>query len=145
MRTLIIPYLALGLILSHALNIEYNCEGQDVFPIYYGSPFIFQQTSLASSMEHFYSVTSLVLNILVWSAFLFFVDKMISKIKTTKSIKLGYKVVVGIMLFFSTFNILMDSLLIGHGFNKYSNNWYWDIDKEAKEYGMHCEGSLQLF
>ena len=53
MKFVLIPYIALGFILSLVLGIEYNCDGQEMFPTYYSSPFIFKQTSLGSSMEEF--------------------------------------------------------------------------------------------
>ena len=62
----IIPYVALGLILSLTIGIEYNCEGQEMFPTYYGSPFAFKQKSLGSSMEYFYSIAGLILNVFVF-------------------------------------------------------------------------------
>lgn len=145
MKFLIIPYIALGLVLSLTLGIEYNCEGQEMFPTYYGSPFVFKQTSLGSSMEYFYSVSGLILNILTWSIILFFVDKGIKKINKSKGFKVGYKVVIGLLIVFSTLNVAMDSIMIGRGFNKNLNYWYWDMDKEAEDWGMTCEGEFIIF
>lgn len=145
MKFLIIPYIALGLVLSLTLGIEYNCEGQEMFPTYYGSPFVFKQTSLGSSMEYFYSVSGLILNILTWSIILFFVDIGIKKINKSKGFKVGYKVVIGLLIVFSTLNVAMDSIMIGRGFNKNLNYWYWDMDKEAEDWGMTCEGEFIIF
>ena len=60
MKYLIIPYIALGLVLSLAIGIEYNCEGHEMFPIYYGCPFVFMKKSLGSSMEYYYSISGLL-------------------------------------------------------------------------------------
>ena len=69
MKYFIIPFIALGLSLSMVYGVEYECEGSEPFSIYYGSPFLFKKSSLGSSMEYFYSISGLLLNVLVWSVF----------------------------------------------------------------------------
>ncbi len=150
MRFLIIPYISLGLVLSLAIGIEYNCIGHDMFPTYYGSPFVFKQKSLGSSMEYFYSISGLVLNILVWSFFLFLIDNAIRfifrKSNSMKLIRVSYNFLIGFMVAFTTLNIAMDFITIGRVFDKNFNYWYWDnIDKEAEEWGMTCKGELVSF
>ena len=39
----------------------------------------------------------------------------------------------------------MDSVMIGHGFGEGQNYWYWNMDKEAKDWGMACYCSLVIF
>lgn len=145
MKFFIIPYIALGLVLSLALGVEYHCEGQEMFPTYYGSPLVFKQTSLASSMEYFYSISGLTLNVMIWSIILFFVDKGIKRINRTKGFKVGYKAVIGLLIVLSTLNVAMDSVMIGRGFNENLNYWYWNMDKEAEDWGMTCTGKLVTF
>jgi hypothetical protein len=149
MKYVLIPYIALGLILSLAIGIEYHCEGQEMFPTYYGSPFVFKQKSLGSSMEYFYSISGLALNILVWSSFLFFIEKVIQNIIGKRSIqkwlRVSYKIIIVLMIAFTTLNIVVDSIMIGRGFNNGLNYWYWDIDKEAKDWGMNCKGEVIIF
>ena len=84
MKFIIIPYIALGLVLSVAIGIEYNFIGEEMMPTYWGSPFVYKQESLGSSLERYYSISGLVLNILVWSIVLFFIDKGIRRIKLIK-------------------------------------------------------------
>ncbi len=145
MKYIIIPYIALGLVLSLVIGIEYNCNGQEMFPTYYGSPFVFKQKSLGSSMEYFYSISGLILNILTWSVVLYFIDKGIERINKTKIFEIGYKVIVVLLIVFSTLNVAVDSVMIGRGFNKNLNYWYWDMDKEAESWGVTCEGELITF
>ncbi|MCB0649062.1 MAG: hypothetical protein KDC49_20470 [Saprospiraceae bacterium] len=149
MKYAIIPYIALGLILSLAIGIEFNCVGQEMFPTYYGSPFVFKEESPGSSMEYFYSISGLMLNVLVWSTFLFFIDKMIQaiigKLSRPKWIGISYKIIIGLMIVFTTLNIAIDSIMIGRGFDKGLNYWYWDMDKEAKDWGMTCKGEVITF
>ncbi|MEZ5047558.1 MAG: hypothetical protein R2831_11255 [Chitinophagaceae bacterium] len=139
----IIPYIALGLILSLAIGIEYNCEGQEMFPTYYGSPFVFKKKSLGNSMEYFYSISGLILNLLVWSLFLILIDKIIQaineKLRRPKWLGLSYKIIIGLMIAFTTLNIVIESTMIGRGFDKGLNYWNWDMDKEAKDSGMTCK------
>lgn len=145
----IIPFIALGLMLSLAIGIEYNCAGQELFPTYYGSPFVFKRTSLGNSMEYFYSISGLILNVLVWSFALFFVDKAIQhiagKLSNPKLIRIPYTILIGLLIAFTTLNIIINSSLIGRGFDEGLNYWYWDMDQEAKDMGMTCEGEMILF
>jgi hypothetical protein len=149
MKYVLIPYIALGLILSLAIGIEYHCEGQEMFPTYYGSPFVFKQKSLGSSMEYFYSISGLALNILVWSSFLFFIEKVIQniigKLSIQKWLRVSYKIIIVLMIAFTTLNIVVDSIMIGRGFNNGLNYWYWDMEKEAKDWGMNCKGEVIIF
>ncbi|MDH4472781.1 MAG: hypothetical protein QE487_09235 [Fluviicola sp.] len=145
----IIPFVALGLVLSLAIGIEYNCKCQEMFPTYYGSPFVFKQKSLGSSMEYFYSISGLILNVLVWSLALFLIDKaiqrMIGKLNKPKLTRISYNILIGMLIAFTTLNIAMNAKMIGRGFEKESNYWYWDIDKEAENAGATCEGEMVLF
>jgi len=142
MKFIIILYIALGFVLSMAVGVVYNCEGPEMFPTYYGSPFVFRRKSLGSSMEYFYSISGLIFNVLTWSAVLFFIDKSIKRISKTKGVKFGYKAIVGFLIVFSTLNVAMDLVTIGHGFSENLNYWYWNIDKEATDWGVTCEGRM---
>jgi len=144
-KYIIITYLALGLALSLVIGIEYNSNGQEVLPTYYGSPFVFKQKSLGSSMESYYSIFGLIINLLIWSILLYFIDKGIKIISKSKTTKTAYKIIVGLLIIFSTFNIAFDSVMVGLGFNENLNYWYWNIDKEAEEYGQNYEGKFIIF
>jgi hypothetical protein len=149
MKYAIIPYVALGMMLSLTIGIEYHCEGQEMFPTSYGSPFVFKRQSLGSSMEYFFSILGVLLNVLLWSFFLFLIDKaihtIIGKRSGQKWIQVSYKVVVGLLLAFTTLNIAIDSTMIGRGFDRESNYWYWDLDNEAKKWGVTCNGEIITF
>lgn len=56
-----------------------------------------------------------------------------------------YQGVVGALILFATMNIAMDSVMMGRGFKKGLNYWYMDLDKEAQDWGMECEGEWILF
>ena len=149
MKYVIIPYIALGLVLSLTIGVEYNCVGQEMFPEYYGSPFVFKQKSLGSSMEYFYSISGLILNIAVWSILIILIRlvilKLIKKIGENKIINKIYKGVIVVLIGFTTLNIAIDSVMIGRGFEKGFNYWNMDLDKEAKDWGMECEGEWIVF
>ena len=149
MKYAVIPYIALGLILSLTIDIEYRCEGHEMFPTYYGSPFVFKQKSLGSSMEYFYSISGLLMNVLVWSFALFFIDKVIQiiigKLGDPRLIRISYRIIIGLMIAFTSLHIAVESTMMGRGFGKQFNYWYWNMDKEAKDWGMTCKGELILF
>jgi len=149
MKFVIILYIALGFVLSLFVGLEYNCVGQEMFPIYYGSPFIFMQKSLGSSMEYYYSISGLILNISLWSLVLVLIRnvflRLMEKIEKNKIIMIIYKGIIGVLIAFTTLNIYIHNAIIGRGFQKGSNYWYMNIDKEAKDWGMKCEGELIFF
>lgn len=99
-------------------------------------------------MEYFYSISGLILNVAVWSLFLFIIDKAIQNLlqKSKKKIFNGaYKTLIGLLVVFTTVHIAIDSVMIGKGFSPQLNYWYWNVDKEAKNWGVDCKGELILF
>jgi hypothetical protein len=149
MKLILIPYIALGLVLSLVIGVEYNCVGDDIFSKHYGSPFVFKQKSLATSMEYYFSISGLILNMLIWSVLLymlhFLVTRLIKKSKNSNLLKTVYKILVALSIIFATFNIALETILIGNGFNENSNYWYFNIDKKAADWGMKCEGEWLFF
>jgi hypothetical protein len=148
-KYLTIPFIALGVVLSLVFGVEYNCQGEEMFPIYYGSPFVFKEKSLGSSMEYFYSVSGLLLNVAVWSVIIALLRLVVLKILDLKSknrtiIKI-YKGIVVTLVVFSTLNIGISYIGIGQGFKKGLNYWYMELDKEAKDWGMKCEGEWKFW
>jgi hypothetical protein len=144
----VIPFIALGLVLSLSIGIEYHCEGEEMFPTYYGSPFVFKQESLGSSMEYFYSVSGLILNVLIWSLMLLLINRPIQKYVTQTSrnwIKLSYKICLTLLLLFSSLSIGLESMMVGRGFEKNRNYWYFNLNEEAKAWGMKCKPELIFF
>jgi len=133
-----IPFIATGIVLSLVFGIEYKCQGEGMFPEYYGSPFVFKQESLASSMEYYYSISGLILNIGIWSILIYFINiitlKLIKKTGENRIPKMIYKGVIILLIGFSTLNIVIDSGMTGLGFQKGLNYWYMDLDKEAKDF-----------
>lgn len=148
MKYIIIPVIALGLTLSTIFCIEYKCEGEEMFPTYYGSPFIFKQKSLASSLEYFYSISGLFLNVIVWSLFLiimrFTFIKLIEKTSVKRKVTVGYNISVGLLLVFAFINIYGAYITADNSFSKNSNYWYWNFDKESRDWGMTCEGKWKF-
>ena len=147
MKYIIIPYIALGLVLSLSIGIHYTFEGQEIFPDYYGSPFIFKQKSLGSSMEYFYSVTGLFFNVIIWTipVTLFYVR--IKKIKRQK-LKKNILIISSVILcLFTTLNLIIDNVMLGSGFNPNLNYWYWNVDKdkEAKDYKVKSKSKIVFF
>jgi len=149
MQYLIVTYIALGLTLSSAIGIEYHCDSPDMFPEYYGSPFVFKQKSLGSSLTYFYSISGILLNILVWSMPLLIFRRLIAKLierrEDYRCVKLIYKGIVIVLIVFSTLNIALNYAMLGRGFEKGRNYWYMNVDKEAKNWGAICEGKWTVF
>jgi len=146
MKYFLVPFIALGLTLSMVVVVEYDCVGREMFPTYYGSPFVFMRKSLASSMEYHYSVSGVLLNVLTWSVLVsavhFFAMKLFHL--NPKTGKIAYGIIVGILSVFTIATIWVAASLIGRGFDKHSSYWYWNLDAEAEAWGMDCEGEWKL-
>lgn len=56
-----------------------------------------------------------------------------------------YRVVIGVLIVWTTLNIFIDYMMLGWGFKEGLNYWYMDLDKEAKLWGMDCEGKWGMF
>lgn len=120
-----------------------------MFPEYYGSPFVFKQKSLGSSMTYYFSVSGILINVAVWSLFIWLIHKVIiyfiEKARNYKIAKRVYKGLVVGLIVFSTLNIMMDYVMLGRGFKKGLNYWYMNVDEEAKAWGMDCKGEWTMF
>ena len=148
MKYLITFYIALGLVLSSIITIEYNCSGNEMFPRFWGSPFVFTKESLASSMEFYYGLLPLFFNTLIWSLVLlilnFLYQKAVFNIKHFKSIKILQNVILLIFILFSTLNIMFSFETAGRNFGKGFNYWTLDMEKDAKIWEMECEGEIKI-
>lgn len=144
MKYIIIPIIALGFTLCSLFGVEYSCIGPEMFPHFYGSPFVYMQNNLGSSMEYFYSISGLVLNVIVWSIPLASIhcllEYLINRTPKPKLARVFYYSVVDVLVFFSFLNLNMAYITLGRGFNENSNYWYWNMDKEAASWGMKCHG-----
>lgn len=127
------------MVLSLTIGLEHKCGGQEIFPTYYASPFVFKQKSIASSMEYYFSISGLLLNVITWSLLLFLIDKLIRRsVNQTKTFKVVYRLIIAILIAFTTLNVAMDYIMLGSGFYESGNYWYWDIDSEAEQWGVDC-------
>lgn len=148
LKFLFIPTIALGLTLTGFFGITYNCPGDGPDEVYFGSPFIFKEKSLASSMEYFYCISGLLLNWIIWSGILiifrFGIIKLSDRVFFKKQFLIFYKIIAVVFFVFSTFIIFIE-----YQFNKINfNEAYWSIDpKEKKEHEFRgkCKGEWGFF
>jgi len=149
MKYILIPYAALGLVLSGAIGVQWYCDGQEMFPEYYGSPFIFRQKSLGSSLTYYYGIAGLIANIAVWTLVIVILraglSKLIQRSGNNNAFRNIYSGLAGILILWTTLNVVIDYIMLGRGFKEGLNYWYIDLDKEAKDRGMNCEGKWGLF
>ena len=142
-------FAALALVLSSVVGIEYYCLETAIYPSFYGMPFIYKQKSLGSSMEFYYCISGVFMNVLmcffllqvIWQAFVRMVERNLDE-------AVGRRVcqfVASAVLFLSTLEILTVYLGIGDGFAPMLNYWYWDIDQFAKDSDIHYRARGYLF
>ncbi|BCY28774.1 hypothetical protein [Flavobacterium okayamense] len=136
-------FIGLGIGLSLLFGVEYTCKGSnEMFPDYYGNPFIFKQESLGSSLEYYFSLTGIILNTLFWTIILIGLRLIILKIikisNNNKFIIYSYRLITLVLILFTILNIYISYLEMGMSFNQIE--LYWDMNKEAQVYGLICEG-----
>lgn len=147
MKYIIILYIALGFVLSSAIGIKYSCDGPDMFGEYTGSPFIFQQKSLGSSMTYYYSVSGLIANIFIWTVVLLLIRAAILQltIRNHRTFNSIYRGIVGVLIVFTTLNVVSSYIMLGRGFDQNRNYWYFDLNNDAKDWGVKCKGTWGMF
>lgn len=141
---MIIPTIALGLVFLSPFGLNYYCDGWQS-PIYSGSPFLFKQKSLGSSLTYYYSISGLALNILLWSILLMLINRglqsLIHALQNKALFQFFYRVIIGGLLLISSFIIIGAYLTTGHGFEKGRNYWYFDRAEDMS----HCKGQWHNF
>ena len=116
--------------------LRYTCIGDEVFPIYTGSPFIYRSASLATSMAHDYYIVGFVLDIIIWGIIIFFVDQMVMRFfrrgnrKILPTIYTGFK---GLLIVFSLLVLFFELQTAGQALHLQLN-----LDNEASAWGMQC-------
>lgn len=142
-------FVAFALVLSSVVGIEYSCLETAIYPSFYGMPFIHKQKSLGSSMEIYYCISGLFMNVLMWFLLVLLIwQAFVRTIERNLDETVGRRVsqyVAMVVLFLSTLEILTAYLGIGDGFAPMLNYWYWDIDQFAKDSDIHYRARGYLF
>jgi len=142
-------FVALALVLSSVVGIQYSCLETAIYPSFYGMPFIYKQKSLGSSMEIYYCISGLFMNVLMCFLLLLLIWKAFGRmIERNLDEAVGRRVsqfVARAVLFLSTLEIITAYLGIGNGFAPMLNYWYWDIDQFAKDSDIHYRARGYFF
>lgn len=134
----------LGVLISpfSVLQITYKCQGEEMFPIFYGSPFVHKATSLGSSMAYVFYLTGMVSNLVIWGASLLLLHYLIEKFiwptfnKTKQYLGYLFKAIAVIYFVFALLVLSSGDHMLETSVN---------LDKEAAEWGMRCEGHFGVF
>jgi hypothetical protein len=73
------------------------------------------------------------------------INKLIEATHFSKLSIIIYKISIVFFLLFSFLIILMTWLEIGSGFGKNFNYWIWNLNKDANDWGMICDGKWRFF
>ncbi len=122
--------------------IVYACTGPEMFPTYYGCPFIFKATNLGTSLAWDFFFWPTLINLILWVVFFLLIRLIIHKTMLkngNKIITYSYVSVKFILTLFFLFSIAISLTYEGH-----SLKTNVDFDNEAKAWGMTCEGHLSL-
>ncbi|HEX2935239.1 MAG TPA: hypothetical protein VHO72_07785 [Bacteroidales bacterium] len=142
-RYIIISLISLGILCSpfSIFTIVYDCKGQDVFPVYFGSPFIFKSTSLATSLAYDYYLTGFIADWIIWSLIVVLISYLFDSLKWTKQrfVLIFYRFIVGSLIAVSILCVI-SVFSIGDNDMRFKAN----LNKEAKTWGMDCKGRFRL-
>ena len=145
MKLAVAVCIGLGITLSGALGVEYQCEGEEIFPFFYGTPFIHQRSSLATSMQWHYSVIGVFLNTLVWTVVILLIAWFNRNRLPGLLSKRTQRILIVVACAISTISIGMSFMFASSGFSPETNYWSWDLDEEASRLGMKCDGTIVTF
>lgn len=147
-QVVIIPFIALGMTSICLVCANYTCENWPSYPIYHGSPFVFKETSLGSSLTYYYFVLGAIGNAIIWSLILLLIHNIILKIQTkfkhNSVFKFMYKGLVITLIVFSGLNLFFDYITNGRGFEKGRNYWYKNINKNYSNQEQKCNCTWSL-
>lgn len=124
------------------LTFKYNCEGPEMFPEFYGTPFIYKSTSLATSITFDYYIIGIVANCIIWFLLFTLLRYLVLQIIIkSKILTIIYKGVIVIMLLISALNFTY--FVFASAGSQYQ--LYVNYEKDAKIWGMTCKGEFKFF
>lgn len=134
LKYIIIPFLAIGCVLLPLpfpfFWVEYHCDSSELFPNFYGNPFIFKMDFMGSSLEYIYSIVGLLYNYIFWVSIIILLRLAVRKIFRLQDkdnlFRIIYKAIIGAWLIFTFVIILLVPIEI-RGFE-----WYIDFDEFTK-------------
>lgn len=141
-RISLIAIIAFGLMLSPIFTIVYRCHGEEVMPVYYGSPFVFKMTDLGTSLSYFHHWPNTILNTLIWSLGIFLVDELLRRVLPKMAKRIIYPIVVILGLLITSYEILGLGVT-GHCISPDSRSW--DIEQEEETWNVECEPEFNYF
>ena len=72
------------------------------------------------------------------------VNTIITKLNSIKNIGFIRNWIIVVLICYSSLNIYIESIMVGSGFEKGLNYWYINMDEEAENWGLKCEGELMI-
>lgn len=116
-------------------KLVYHCEGTEVFPVYYASPFIYMSSSLATSMAYDYYIAGFIGNIVCWSFILLGIRYLADKWFPLKpaGVKWLQRIVEVVLILFTVFVFWLEFTTSGHTISLFA-----DLASTARAWGMTC-------
>jgi hypothetical protein len=143
LRFLITALISLGILCSpiSIFIIIYDCTGHEAFPVYFGSPFIFKSSSLATSLAYDYYLTGFIADWIIWSLIIVLISYVLESLKWIKQrfVLMFYRLIVGLLLVISVL-----SVICVFSINDNDLRFKANLNKEAKAWGMDCKGRFKL-
>lgn len=115
---------------------KYVCYGDEVFPVYYASPFIYKSSSLATSMAYNYYLAGGVADLLIWLMIVLFVRAIIHRLihaLAMQSVLKIYTAMKMLLIAACLFVFYLEATTAGH-----TLQWSANLEEEASAWGMSC-------
>jgi hypothetical protein len=113
-----------------------------MFPTFFGTPFIYKSSSLASSLEYDFYFVGIVADLLLWSFIVFLLRLVLVKIVSrldNKWLKWTYQILkYSLTVLCLAWTIL--SVYVYYG----AFSFQADMDAQSKIWGMACSGQLYM-
>jgi hypothetical protein len=136
---------SLGILLTPFYRpvIVYACTGTEMFPTYYGCPFIYKATNLGTSLAWDFFFLPTLANLILWMIVFLFIRYIIYKTVLKNENKITRYTYIALKFGITTFFLFLIGISLtydGHSLIMTSVNF----DNEAKNWGMTCEGQLSF-
>lgn len=140
-KYIILAFLTLGLLCGPItlFTIKYECTGGQGMPIYYGSPFIYKSTSLATSLAYNYYLKGFLANWIIWFFALLLLQntlKATSSESDKKVVVLAYNFLIFVAVIVTMLNLTAAFFTFGDTGIEY----LIDLEKVENDWGVVCQG-----
>lgn len=122
--------------------IVYECTGTEMFPTYYGCPFIYKATNLGTSLAWDFFFWPTLANLVIWMTFFLLLRQIAYKTLLKYENKIIKYCYVAVKFIFTIYFLFW--IAVSFNYPGYALESSVDFESEAKAWGMTCEGHISF-